>query len=193
MTEQHTARPVLQETLLDPSIPTGTNAGTYYVWYKVDTADSTNCLSKSATYKGSVTINQKSITITAPTINTATLIYTATDKTLASNGSVSDTTGATFKIGLGSSGSSAPTTWHSSDAITAVNAGTYYVWYKAVLNDSTNYTVDTSNHYLGSKAIGKAALTVTGSSHTVTYGDAKLQNFYRFNGKYRCNWFSNCK
>ena len=154
------------------SIPTGTNAGTYYVWYKVDTADSTNCLSKSATYKGSVTINQKSITITAPTINTATLTYTATDKTLASNGSVSDTTGATFKIGLGSSGSSAPSTWHSSDAITAVNAGTYYVWYKAVLNDSTNYTVDTSNHYLGSKAIGKAALTVTGSSHTVTYGDA---------------------
>lgn len=155
------------------SIPTGTNARTYYVWYKVDTADSTNCLSKAATYKGSVTISKKSITITAPTINSTTLTYTAADKTLASGGSVSDTTGATFKIGLGSSSSSAPSTWYSSDAITAINAGTYYVWYKAVLNDSTNYTVDTNNHYLGSKAIAKAALTVTGKSYTVTYSDAK--------------------
>lgn len=75
--------------------------------------------------------------------------YTGSDKNLISSFSTASKTGY---VGLGSSSTSAPTSWSTS--LSAKNAGTYYVWYKTDGNDNYNAIPAT---YKGSVTINKVS------------------------------------
>ena len=74
----------------------------------------------------------------------------------------------TYYLGIGSSTTSAPSSWTKNAALTATNVGTYYVWAKC--DASTNYNA-VSQYYVGTATINKATgyLTATAPSSALTY------------------------
>ena len=118
-------------SLYTTSIPTATDAGTYYVWYKVIGDDNHN---NTEPANVSVTIAKANATvITAPSANNRT--YNGTEKPLLnSDGKIS---GGTMLYALGTA-ATAPTEGWSADIPTAINTGTYYVWFKVAGDENHN-------------------------------------------------------
>ena len=137
------------------TIPTGTDVGTYYVWYKV-TGDGNH--SDIAAACVTVTIGKADSSVTTPTANALT--YNGAAQELVTAGSA---TGGALQYVLGANGTTAPTSGYDMAIPMGTDAGTYYVWYK-VTGDSDH--TDTAPACV-TVAIGKKAATVTANAQTV--------------------------
>ena len=136
------------------SLPTGINAGSYTVWYKVDDDENGN-------YKGaaaqSVTVNiapAQAKVVTAPVGNKLT--YTGKEQKLVTAGK---STFGTLSYSTESNGT------YTDSIPTGLNAGQYTVWYKV---NGTNDYIGTSEQSV-SVSIAKAAPTVTITAPNLTY------------------------
>ena len=111
-----------------------TNAGTYYVWMKADA--STNYNAVSQTYIGSVTISQRTVTITAPTKTDRT--YNGSAQTIFAAGSC--TAGGTMYYSETNT-SFSTSTWSTTIPYTQkTTAGTYTIYYYCYVSDTANNT-----------------------------------------------------
>ena len=121
------------DNLYTTSIPSKTDAGTYYVWYKA-VADQDHTDSEPAC----ITVEIKSATSgnTAPGPQNRT--YDGSGKPLVTAGSVE---GGTLEYALGTDDKTAPTDGWSTAIPTATEPGTYYVWYR-VVGDQNHKNVD---------------------------------------------------
>ena len=138
------------------SLPTATDAGTYYVWYYV--AGDSNHSSTSFTPLGSKEIGKADASVTtAPTAVSGTLTYDGSAKTLFNTGSAS---GGTLKYKVTDSNTQPTST---SDFKTTIDqktdAKTYYLWYYVDADD--NHKSTAINTTAITKTIGKAAPTYT--------------------------------
>ena len=105
------------------SIPTATDAGTYYVWYMVKGDD--NHVDSAAACV-TVTIDKAAPTFTAPKAKTG-LVENGKAQELITAGTA---TGGTMLYALGKDDKTAPDASAFKEAIpSGTNAGTYYVWY----------------------------------------------------------------
>ena len=141
-----------------------TDAGTYYVYYKFS-ADTDHSNNKAYTEVGSVTINPKAGSLTA-SVTDRTYNGTSGDNGTAQViGSVSSSTGS-YHLGLGSSTTSAPSSWGSANtALSQINAGTYYVWAKCDASSNGNCAA-VAEKYIGTATISPKTSTVTYSVNT---------------------------
>lgn len=135
-----------------------TNAGTYYIWYKVQGNDNYNSI--DATYSGkSVTIAKADPTVVLPTA-CSNLEYSGTALQLATGGSCN---GGTISYALGTSTTQGPSntaTWQTViSKLTGSQAKTYYIWYKVAEVD--NYNSVSPKYGL--------SVTVTNKKYDVTY------------------------
>ena len=112
------------------TIPTGTNAGTYYVWYMAKGDD--NHLDSDPSCV-SVTVNKAASTPATVTANTLT--YTGAARALVT-ADKSTLVGGTMEYALGKDDKTAPTADWSEAVPTATDAGTYYVWYRVVPDEN---------------------------------------------------------
>lgn len=140
------------------------DAGTYYVYYKFS-ADTDHSNSKAYTGVGSVTINPKAGSLTA-SVTDRTYNGTSGDNGTAQViGSVSSSTGS-YHLGLGSSTTSAPSSWGSANtSLSQINAGTYYVWAKCDASSNGNCAAVAAK-YIGTATISPKTSTVTYSVNT---------------------------
>ena len=143
-----------------------TNAGTYYVWMKADA--STNYNAVDAKYIGTVTIAQRTVTITAPTKTDRT--YTGSNQTIFAAGSA--TAGgvmyySTSNINFDKSNSN----WSTTIPYTQKSAaGTYTIYWYCLVEDTANNTgtgINTKNTLTAT--IGQASATLP----TTWSGDSK--------------------
>ena len=146
-----------------------TDAGTYYVYYMFE-PDSNHSNSKpwsshTDNFVGSVTINPKAGSLTA-SVTDRTYNGTSGDNGTAQViGSVSSSTGS-YHLGLGSSTTSAPSSWGSANtALSQINAGTYYVWAKCDASSNGNCAA-VAEKYIGTATISPKTSTVTYSVNT---------------------------
>ena len=116
-------------------IPKGTNAGNYYVWYRV-LADSTHFNSDAAFVE--ITIGKGSSSVTTQPTAIQNLEYTGSALALVNAGTAS---GGMLYYALGESGQNAPTEGWSDAIPTGTGVGSYYVWYK-VVGDSNHNNID---------------------------------------------------
>ena len=142
---------------------TGVKVGSTAVYVYV--AATTNYLNGSTSYSFDVT--KVAPTYTAPT--NATPTYSGSAQYICTTGSC---TGGTISYYASTSSSSATGGSWSTTRPTLTSCGiNRYVWWK--ITGDSNHT-DKDPAYVGSVSyIAKKFLTVTASSHTVTYGDAK--------------------
>ena len=145
------------------SIPSGTNAGTYTVYYHVKGDDNHNDSQSAAI---SVQIGKADPTYTAPTAKTLT--YNGQAQSLAEAGTA---TGGTMMYSLEDN------SW-STSIPTGTNAGTYTVYYYVKGDDNHN---DTEPQSIES-VINKAVITVTANDSTITYGEAFENNGVTYSG-----------
>ncbi|MBR6861701.1 MAG: hypothetical protein IKM73_10320, partial [Acidaminococcaceae bacterium] len=141
----------------DLSSLTKTEAGTYTVYVKATNPNYSNTAETMAT----LTINKTVPAATAPTAKTLT--YTGTEQELVNAGSTNDGTmyyAVTNEL-------KAPTdeSAYTTSIPTAINAGTYYVWYKVVGDGNHN---DSASAPVG-VTINPAGITLTAKSGTKTY------------------------
>ena len=108
------------------AIPAGTNAGTYYVWYKA-VGDATH--TESAAGCVAVEIKKAKAVITVAPVAVPGLIWTGAPQALVTAGAAE---GGTIIYALGADATTAPADGWSETVPAATEAGTYYVWYKAV-------------------------------------------------------------
>ena len=176
----------------------GTNVGTY----------THRCNAKSGYKFGSSdycevtwTIVQREVTVTAPTVKSGTLTYNGSNQTIAGSAGSCTAGGTMYYYTSNYTTTSAPafstsSGWSTTYPSTASgkNAGTYYMWYYCYVSDTTNNKAKSGssiNTALSiTKAIGKAAssitcnsLTYTGSSQTLATGSgcSSLSNNTRTN------------
>ena len=141
-----------------------TDAGTYYVYYKFS-ADTDHSNSKAYTEVGSVTINPKAGSLTASVTNRTYNGTSGDNGTAQVIGSVSSSTGS-YYLGLGSSTTSAPSSWGSANtSLSQINAGTYYVWAKCDASSNGNCAAVAAK-YIGTATISPKTSTVTYSVNT---------------------------
>ena len=141
-----------------------TDAGTYYVYYKFS-ADTDHSNNKAYTEVGSVTINPKAGSLTASVTNRTYNGTSGDNGTAQVIGSVSSSTGS-YYLGLGSSTTSAPSSWGSANtALSQINAGTYYVWAKCDASSNGNCAAVAAK-YIGTATISPKTSTVTYSVNT---------------------------
>ena len=141
-----------------------TDAGTYYVYYKFS-ADTDHSNSKAYTEVGSVTINPKAGSLTASVTNRTYNGTSGDNGTAQVIGSVSSSTGS-YYLGLGSSTTSAPSSWGSANtSLSQINAGTYYVWAKCNASSNGNCAAVAAK-YIGTATISPKTSTVTYSVNT---------------------------
>ncbi len=127
------------------AIPTGTNAGTYQVYYRSNGNGTYDTVTGEAPV--SVTIAKAVPTVTAPKAMTG-LVYTSQPQALIEAGT---TTGGTMEYSLNG-------TTFATTIPTGTNAGNYTVYYRA--NGNTNYETVTGQATV-SVTIAKAVPTVT--------------------------------
>lgn len=125
------------------TIPTGTNAGNYTVWYYVDGGSNFTTTSKQSV---SVTINKVTPSVTAPTAKS--LAYTGGAQALVNAGK---TNYGTMKYSTSENGT------YSTTIPTGIAAGSYTVWYFVEGNSNVNSTAKKSIPV----TIGKINPTVT--------------------------------
>ena len=108
-------------------IPKATKAGNYKVWYKVEPTESYSGVDPDyvevTIAKATIDVNN----VTPPTANVLT--YNEQYQKLVTAGSVTGDGQITYC--LGTDATNAPTTGYSTDIPSAINAGTYYVWWQA--------------------------------------------------------------
>ena len=140
----------LDDTNYASDIPTGTNAGSYNVYYKV-VGDDNHTDTTPATV--SVTIKRAASAITtAPTAKTLT--YTGAAQQLVNAGVAS---GGTMQYSLDG-------TNYASDIPTGTNAGSYNVYYKVVGDDNHTDTTPAT-----------VSVTISDASATITFSDANVK------------------
>ena len=152
------------------TVPTGTNAGDYYVWYyaKSNDADNINDSEVTAIEGGKVSIVKGASTVTtAPTLVTTDLTYNGSAQALAENGAC---TGGTLKY-YASTENTAPAKtasgWTTDGTVT--NAGEYYVWY--YVDGGTNYAGTDVTAITGTKTVAKAVATARATQADWQIGD----------------------
>ncbi len=120
------------ENLYTTSIPTETNAGTYYVWYKAVGDENHN---DSEAVFVTVTVNKINSTVTKVP-EAKTLTYNGSAQELVTAG---EATGGTMYYAV-TTENTAPTdeNLYTASIPTETDAGTYYVWYKAVGDENHN-------------------------------------------------------
>ena len=147
-------------TISNTGVVTPTQAGTVTITASV--AATENYAAYTATPK-TITINQRSVTVTAPTVKSDTIRYTGSGQELLSGaGSVTPVGTMYYYCSTNSNAptvtsGSAPGTGWSTTAPSKTDVGTYYIWYYAYVSDTTNNTGTNINTVksLGSKAIDK--------------------------------------
>ena len=147
------------------AIPTGTNAGIYYVWYFVEGDGNHNNTEPAYVI---VTIGKADASLTLPVAKE--LIYTGEEQELVAAGSTSD---GTMKYAMSADGETAPEAEQFSDAIpTGKDAGTYYVWYFVEGDDNHNNTEPVCEQVaIYQSATGfEGGVTVDKPDKTYTYG-----------------------
>ncbi|MCR5741997.1 MAG: hypothetical protein K6G38_06035, partial [Gammaproteobacteria bacterium] len=135
------------------SIPEGTNAQTYIVYYKVVGNDNYNDVAVSNI---SSTIAKADSTLTAPTANELT--YTGLAQALVNAGTPVGGT-IQYKLNDGEYSTSIPE---------GTNAGAYIIYYKVVGDANHNDIAENSVQV----TISKAQLTVTANNLSISYNDA---------------------
>ncbi|MFR8089386.1 MAG: Ig-like domain repeat protein, partial [Lachnospirales bacterium] len=147
------------------AIPTGKDAGTYYVWYFVEGDGNHNNTEPAYVI---VTIGKADASLTLPVAKE--LIYTGEEQELVAAGSTSD---GTMKYAMSADGETAPEAEQFSDAIpTGKDAGTYYVWYFVEGDDNHNNTEPVCEQVaIYQSATGfEGGVTVDKPDKTYTYG-----------------------
>ena len=125
--------------------PTRSTAGTttFIMYWGGD--DNYNASPNSSAFP--LIVNKRTVTITAPTYNSATLTYNGSEQTICSGGSC--TTGGTMYYYTSKDSSTAPTVtagsapgtgWSTTATIKKTDAGTYRVWYYCYVSDTANNT-----------------------------------------------------
>ena len=140
--------------------PDNTTAGTYDIVASGASAGDNYAISYT---KGTLTISEKQpATVTkAPTANTLT--YNGQAQALVTAG---EATGGTMQYAIGTSATTPPTEGWSTAIPTGTEAGTYYVWYKAV-GDGTH--TDSTPVCITVKIEG-VTYTATDGEHTISDG-----------------------
>jgi len=139
------------------SIPTATNAGTYYVWYKAEGDTNHNSTEPD---KVEVTVAKATPTVTAPTAKT--LIYTGEAQELVTAGS---TTGGEMQYSLDG-------TNYSTTIPKGTEAGNYTVYFKVVGGD--NYADTPAASFTVTIAGADAGNTSPAAADKLTYnGEAQ--------------------
>ena len=152
------------------SLPTGTQAKTYYVWYRVSGDANHNDTTPACI---AVTIRPDGST---GDVKGNTLTYTGTAQALVTEGTAS---GGTMLYALGENAETAPTEGWSTSVPTGTDVKDYYVWYKvsgdANHNDSVPACVTVS---IAQKDISNAAITLSalqfaynGAEHAISVAD----------------------
>ena len=120
---------------------------------------------------GTLTVSQKPVTITAPTLTTGTITYNGENQYLSSAGSTSAGTIYYYVSTSPTTPTFSTSTWSISRPI-GQNATTYYLWYFVSVN-ANNYSGSGINTVIkietGSKVINQKALTVTAASDSKEY------------------------
>ena len=144
------------------TVAANTPPGTYTIVIRATAAGNGNYSSGTKDSTITFTINKAtpSLSVTGKT----GLTYTGSAQALVSAWSV--TGGGTVSLGIGSSSTTAPTSWSTNASPTATNAGTYYIWAKA--DASTNYTA-VAQVYKVSVTIAKATPTLSVTGATLNY------------------------
>jgi len=144
------------------SIPTATEVGTYYVWYRVDADDNHN---DWGPYPVTVAILSAKVEPGTPTGNE--LVYNGQEQPLVKAGSVEGNFG-TLLYAVGTDNKTAPARDEFKETLPArKDAGTYYVWYMVQGDKNHN---DTEPVALEAK-IAQKSLVVSAEDKTKTYGD----------------------
>ena len=149
----------LNGTNYSTTIPTGTDAGSYTVYYKVVGDENHNDTARASV---TVAIAKAYAAYTAPAAKTG-LTYNGQAQALVDAGSTNDGT-MQYRLGNGTWGTTVPT---------ATNAGSYTVYYK-VVGDKNHKDVTEKNV---SVAIARKAVTVTADNATKVYGAADPGSF----------------
>ena len=119
-----------------------------------------------------MTKEKKDASVTAPTAVAASLTYSGSAKTLFSAGS---TTGGTMKYKVTTTNSKPASTADFKTTIDqGTNAGTYYLWY--YVDGGDNYNTTDVNGTAVTKAIGKAAATLTCSNGSFSFSSYEAKN-----------------
>ena len=118
-----------------------TNAGTYYVKaFASQTSHYNSAESACRTY----TMNQREVTVTAPTMASGTLTYSGSDQTITGSAGSCTAGGTMYYYTTNYTTTSAPTfstsTWSTTFPSSAKgnSARTYYLWYYCYVSDTTN-------------------------------------------------------
>ena len=148
----------LDGTNYSAAIPTGTDAGSYTVYYKV-LGDSNH----NDTSPASVTVTIAKAAPSYAPASPKTLTYDGTAQKLLTAGSTADGT-MQYRLGNGAWGTDVPT---------ATNAGSYTVYYKVVGDKNHNDVTEKSV----SVTIARKAVTVTADNATKVYGAADPGSF----------------
>ncbi|XME03976.1 hypothetical protein QYZ88_007295 [Lachnospiraceae bacterium C1.1] len=113
------------------SIPTATDAGTYYVWYKA-VGDDDHSDSKSGCVEVTIAAKQESASVKKTPKAITGLIYNGSAQKLVEAGEAEN---GTLYYAVTETDKEPESSAYSTDVPSKTNAGTYYVWYKAVGNE----------------------------------------------------------
>lgn len=111
------------------TIPTGKNAGTYYVWYRV-VGDDDHSDTEPKCVEAAIASADSGQSVTGKTLN-----YTGQPQPLVTGGTVE---GGTLEYALGTDDVTPPASGWSEDVPTGTDPGTYYVWYRVVGDKNHN-------------------------------------------------------
>ena len=139
---------------------TATNAGTYYVWYKV--TGNTGYSSIEPTYKGSVVISKATASVTVD-VNSGLTETGSALQIIRQFNFTTDAGASNTALAVNQSSTTAPTSWDWNPSVTdsalkRTSAGTYYIWAKA--DEGTNYGAIS--------AVRKASVTIAEATIAAT-------------------------
>ncbi len=135
-----------------------------------------------------ITINQRTVTVTAPTVVSGTKTYSGSAQNLLSAAGSCSAGGTMYWYSSNPTTSSTAPAWNNgsgwtttspgTSTYTGTNAGTYYVWYYCKVADTANNTGSNINTVKSvSKAIGKYTPTLTLASTSGTVNANATGNF----------------
>ncbi|XME03980.1 hypothetical protein QYZ88_007315 [Lachnospiraceae bacterium C1.1] len=113
------------------SIPTATDVGTYYVWYKVF-GDENHSDSEAKPVEVTIAAKQESASVKKTPKAITGLIYNGSAQKLVEAGEAEN---GTLYYAVTETDKEPESSAYSTDIPSKTNAGTYYVWYKAVGNE----------------------------------------------------------
>ena len=134
----------------------------------LDGSSKNNYSLKNSSIKSTANITQRTVTITAPTVNSNTLTYSGSAQNLLATAGSCTNGGTMYWYSSNPTTSNTAPSFSTSSGWTTsapgtitykgTNAGTYYIWYYCYVNDTTNNTGTNINKVLSvTKQINKAA------------------------------------